>query len=73
MISDSRLMVQSLPLQLVVTGVPIKIMNPFSPRDYIRDPQVYRVVCLALALFSWCGLDLAFQAERPMSVIYPLG
>ena len=49
-------------------------MNPFRPRFHIRDFLKFTaIVCLILALFSWSGVNLAFQADWSMSVLYPLG
>jgi hypothetical protein len=48
-------------------------MNPTRPRLHIRDILKFTaIVCLALAVFSWTGLTRAFQADWPMSVVYPL-
>jgi len=49
-------------------------MNPFRPRYHIADLLKFTaILCVILALFSWSGVNLAFQADWPLSVLYPLG
>ena len=49
-------------------------MNPFRLQHHIRDILKFTaIVCGALALLSWCGVDLAFFADWPISNILPLG
>ncbi len=49
-------------------------MNPLRQRSHSGDSLKFiAIVCLVLALLAWSGIDLAFFADWPIHVIYPIG